>query len=54
VGSHYLLSLDDSENNLAKGINASGDDYLTKPVKKAIFNAGILAMVMAMVVQMQA
>ncbi len=39
-----FLSANDSEQYLAKGIDAGGDDYLTKPVKPIILTAKIRAM----------
>ncbi|WP_281557232.1 diguanylate cyclase [Thalassomonas sp. RHCl1] len=39
-----FLSANDSARYLAEGIEAGGDDYLTKPVKEEILNAKILAM----------
>ena len=39
-----FLSANDSEEYLAQGIDAGGDDYLTKPVKKVILAAKIRAM----------
>jgi diguanylate cyclase (GGDEF)-like protein len=39
-----FLSGNDSEKYLATGIDAGGDDYLTKPVKEVILNAKIRAM----------
>ncbi len=39
-----FLSSNDGENYLAQGIDAGGDDYLTKPVKHVILNAKIKAM----------
>jgi diguanylate cyclase (GGDEF)-like protein len=39
-----FLSANDSESYLAKGIDAGGDDYLTKPVKTVILAAKIRAM----------
>ena len=47
-----FLSANDSEDYLAKGIDAGGDDYLTKPVKKVILDAKIRAM--ARIADMQA
>jgi len=39
-----FLSANDSDRYLADGIEAGGDDYLTKPVKEEILNAKIKAM----------
>ncbi len=39
-----FLSANDSEAYLAKGIDAGGDDYLTKPVKQVVLAAKIRAM----------
>lgn len=39
-----FLSANDSEAYLAKGIDAGGDDYLTKPVKQVVLKAKIRAM----------
>mgnify|MGYP000619187678 CR=1 FL=1 len=39
-----FLSSNESESYLARGIDAGGDDYLTKPVKEVILNAKIRAM----------
>ncbi len=39
-----FLSANDSEAYLARGIDAGGDDYLTKPVKEVILAAKIRAM----------
>jgi diguanylate cyclase (GGDEF)-like protein len=39
-----FLSANDSEVYLAKGIDAGGDDYLTKPVKQVVLAAKIRAM----------
>lgn len=39
-----FLSANDSEQYLEKGIDAGGDDYLTKPVKAIILSAKIRAM----------
>ena len=39
-----FLSSNDTEEALAKGIDAGGDDYLTKPVKNIILNAKVRAM----------
>ena len=39
-----FLSANDSEKYLAQGIDAGGDDYLTKPVKQIILSAKIRAM----------
>lgn len=45
---HWLpiifLSANESDNYLALGIDAGGDDYLTKPVNQTILNAKIRAM----------
>lgn len=47
-----FLSSNESEAYLARGIDAGGDDYLTKPVKEVILNAKIRAM--ARIAQMKA
>lgn len=39
-----FLSANDSENYLAQGIDAGGDDYLTKPVKQVVLAAKVRAM----------
>jgi diguanylate cyclase (GGDEF)-like protein len=39
-----FLSSNDSEEALVKGIDAGGDDYLTKPVNQVILNAKVRAM----------
>jgi diguanylate cyclase (GGDEF)-like protein len=39
-----FLSANDSAEHLAQGIDAGGDDYLTKPVTEVILNAKIRAM----------
>ena len=39
-----FLSANDSESYLSKGIDAGGDDYLTKPVKQVVLAAKIRAM----------
>ncbi len=39
-----FLSSNESESYLARGIDAGGDDYLTKPVKEVILSAKIRAM----------
>ncbi|NQZ22741.1 MAG: diguanylate cyclase [Colwellia sp.] len=39
-----FLSSNDSEDYLTRGIDAGGDDYLTKPVKQVILSAKIRAM----------
>jgi len=39
-----FLSSNDSEDYLTQGIDAGGDDYLTKPVKQVILSAKIRAM----------
>lgn len=39
-----FISANDSAQHLAQGIDAGGDDYLTKPVKEVILNAKIRAM----------
>ncbi len=39
-----FISSNDTEDHLAQGIDAGGDDYLTKPVKQVILKAKIKAM----------
>lgn len=48
-----FLSANKSDDYLAKGIDAGGDDYLTKPVNQVILNAKIRAMSRIADMQMQ-